>query len=160
MWKDVEGFDGLYMVNELGEVYSSRRGRILRPMISSRGYRCVKLHNKGKSLFAKIARLVGTAFVSNPNNYPHINHKDGVKINDVYTNLEWCTPSQNMNHAIALGLTRHGENHRQSKLTTQNVIDIRQEAKDGKKYRELSNKYGVAFETISAIVRFKQRKLG
>jgi len=158
MWKDVKGFENLYSVNECGDILSKKRNKILAPILSPKGYRCVHLSKKGKVSFLRIARLVSVAFIENPLNYPQVNHKDGIKENDFVTNLEWCTQSQNIQHGIKNGLYSVGENHFSAKLSNTQVAAIRNRSKNGESYRSLSNEYGVAFETISAIVRRKQRK--
>lgn len=156
MWKEIEGYEGRYSVSEDGQVFSHKRNKILSAMLSSRGYRCVNLSD-GKSHFTKISRLVGKAFVDNPNNYPQINHIDGVKIHDHANNLEWCTQSQNIRHGIKMGLYKTGDRHFNAKLSQTQVAEIRTLSASGVTYRELSNRYDVAFETISGIVRRLQR---
>jgi len=156
MWKEIEGYEGRYSVSEDGQVFSHRRKKVLKGMISSRGYYSVNLCN-GKSHFTKVSRLVGKAFVENPCNYPQINHKDGNKLNDHYSNLEWCTQAQNIRHGLKMGLYKTGELHFNAKLSREQVADIREQSALGVTYRELSNKHGVAFETISGVVRRLQR---
>lgn len=102
--------DGLYSVTSDGRVFSLPvEGRVghkkkiqLRPYTTARGYKFVKLFNQTHS----IHRLVASEFVNNPNPslYTQVNHKDGNKSNNNFENLEWCTPRQNIGHAIATGL--------------------------------------------------------
>ena len=105
IWKDIEGFENLYQVSNLGRVRSldhyvknghGRRivhGKILKPFKSSHGYLFVALGKNAKH--RSVHRLVASAFIQNPNNFPDVNHKDENKSNNVYTNLEWCNHSYN-----------------------------------------------------------------
>ena len=68
-------------------------------------YYAVMLWLGNKSKCAKVHRLVAEAFIPNPDNLPCINHKDGNKLNNQVTNLEWCTYQENMQHAVRTGLT-------------------------------------------------------
>lgn len=98
-WKTIIGFED-YQVSSLGRVRSFKYNNIyyLNPMIrgnKGQQYKCVKLFNgKDTKVFA-VHRLVATAFINNPNNYPIVNHKDENKFNNKATNLEWCTYQYN-----------------------------------------------------------------
>nr|DAM53411.1 MAG TPA: homing endonuclease [Caudoviricetes sp.] len=107
-WRDVVGFEGLYMVSSFGRVISLGRKivnnlgvRITDPFIkktnniTNSGYIQIQLwkNNKCNHLYAH--RLVATAFIPNPNNYPCIDHIDTIKTNNHYLNLRWCTNSMN-----------------------------------------------------------------
>lgn len=107
IWKDIEGYDGVYQVSNLGRVKSNNRrvynyikpGRILKPHSKPNGYLHVALcagnrHEK----HAYIHRLVAKTFIPNPNNLPQINHKDFNKKNNVPSNLEWVTARENQLH--------------------------------------------------------------
>lgn len=96
IWKDIPGFEKRYMVSNMGRVYSLLVKRVLKTCVSNRGYELVCLKNKdGKRKQYTIHRIVAQVFVSNPNNYPIINHKDENKLNNRADNLEWCTYSYN-----------------------------------------------------------------
>ena len=104
VWKDIEGYEGLYQVSNLGNVKSLvdsngvAREKILKPIIASNWYLKVDLcKNKTKKRFL-VHRLVAKAFIENTNNYPCVNHKDESRINNVVENLEWCTYKYNSNY--------------------------------------------------------------
>lgn len=99
VWKDIKGYEGLYKINNLGQVRSFHNYRIgkiniLKPRLK-RGYYTVGLRKNGKRKWIGIHRLVAQAFIPNPNNYPCVNHKDENKINNIVENLEWCTIKYN-----------------------------------------------------------------
>lgn len=107
VWRDVAGYEGLYEVSSLGHVRSLDRigsnGRHLKekklkPRKNSRGYLYVNLYRKGKGKTMIIHRLVSKAFISNPYNYPEINHKNEIKTDNRVKNLEWCNRKYNNNY--------------------------------------------------------------
>ena len=89
-WKDVAGYEGLYRVSNLGNVYSNYTHRNLKPHKRKDGYMSVSLFNDTKSKRHLVHRLVAEAFIENPNNFPIINHKDETPSNNCVNNLEWC----------------------------------------------------------------------
>lgn len=105
----VKGFEGLYEVDSLGNVYSvlqtsSRRKGILRQYPNEAGYMKVNLYDvNGKCKKKYVHRLVAEAFISNPLNKPNVNHIDANVKNNSVNNLEWCTQSENILHAVKLG---------------------------------------------------------
>lgn len=109
-WRDVKGYEGRYKVSELGVIISiphttTTNGIIkfwkfskLKPMKNINGYYCVKLSDCHRIKRQLIHRIVAEAFVSNPNKYPCVNHKDENKSNNCAKNLEWCTVRYNNNY--------------------------------------------------------------
>ena len=90
-----------YLINEHGEVYSEKRNKFRKIQFNKNvGYKEVRLSLNGKLKTAHIHRLLALTFLPNPNNLPYVNHKDRNKTNNSLTNLEWCTPSQNLTHAV------------------------------------------------------------
>ncbi len=103
-WKDIAGFDGLYQISNFGSVKRlGRNERTLKPRMC-KGYETVCLCKNGIRHNRRINRLVALAFISNPENKPEVNHKDGNKRNNSVSNLEWCTSSENQIHAMRTGL--------------------------------------------------------
>lgn len=106
-WKDIQGYEGLYQVSNLGSVKSlvgwnvgkndyEKREKILNP--SKGEYERVVLFKNGKSKTFAIHVLVAKTFIPNPENKPQVNHKDENKYNNCVSNLEWCTHKENMNY--------------------------------------------------------------
>lgn len=110
IWTDVVGFEGLYMVSNMGRVKSLSKlsnnkryitdEKILSPRVcgKQREYLAVALTSNGKTKQYKIHRLVAMAFIPNPEGYNEINHKDEDKGNNRVDNLEWCSRSYNVNY--------------------------------------------------------------
>lgn len=94
-----------YGVNTKGEVISFRSNKKLRSKID-KGYERVTLSKNNKRKLFPVHRLVAIAFIPNPENKPCINHKNGVKTDNMVENLEWCTYSENTLHAYATGLEK------------------------------------------------------
>lgn len=104
--KDIKGYEGIYQIDEYGNVFSFHTNRFLKPAATSWGYLTVELFKNGKGKTHKIHRMVAEAFVPNVDGKPLINHKDGNKQNNHFENLEWCTYSENLKHAWDMGLTQ------------------------------------------------------
>ena len=101
MLMDVVGFDG-YKVDSNGNIFSFKRypeGKLISPYVDKDGYLCVSLRTQGTSKAQKVHRVVAKAFISNPNDFPQVNHKDANKKNNTVENLEWVTNTQNQRHA-------------------------------------------------------------
>lgn len=111
IWKDIDGYNGLYQISNLGRVKSlGRRGkgcsledRILKPMINKDGYHLVNLKDINHvAKWFTVHRLVALHFIPNPDNYKEINHKDEIKGNNIVTNLEWCTREYNVSYGTVI----------------------------------------------------------
>lgn len=98
IWKDIKGYEGIYQVSNLGRVRSFLRGgRVLKPH-STGHYLGVVLYKENSHKAYLIHRLVANAFIENPNNFNEVNHKDENGVNNVWSNLEWCSHSENINY--------------------------------------------------------------
>ena len=112
IWKDVVGYEGNYLVSNLGRVktvphvvtYKGRsyisKERIMSLQYDACGYLQVRLSKDAVKKTQKVHRLVAIAFIPNPNNLPEINHKDEIKTNNKVDNLEWCDRKYNMQYGV------------------------------------------------------------
>lgn len=98
-WKNIPGFGGKFMISNKGRVV-----KIMGGSIGSAGYRVFQfIHNqKVKTLY--LHRILMQVFSSNPKSKPCVNHKDGDKLNNKLSNLEWSSYSENNQHAWDTGL--------------------------------------------------------
>lgn len=120
MWKSIEYTGGKYEVSEYGLVRTTRSeyryktnlgGNIVKPTTGGKKeYLKINMRWRGGRKTEYVHRLVAQAFVPNPDNKPHVNHKDGNKLNNHYLNLEWCTPQENNEHGYVMGLLKRGRN--------------------------------------------------
>ena len=111
IWKDVAGYEGLYKVSNKGNVRSVARkdsigrkcgGRTRKHFCREGGYPEISLYKDGLRKQKLIHRLVAEAFISNPNDFPEVNHKDENKKNNCVENLEWCTSEYNTNYGTLI----------------------------------------------------------
>lgn len=96
VWKEIEGFEGLYEVSTKGRIRNLKTGKIRADRYDWNGYKIVRL--KGKEYL--VHRLTALAFIDNPHKLPYINHKNEKKDDNNVENLEWCSPSYNVNYSI------------------------------------------------------------
>ena len=102
-WRDIKGFEGKYMVSNIGKVKSlnyrhTGKEGILKGRDNGLGYLYVQLYKEGKVNYPLVHRLVATAFLDNPEGYTELNHLDEDKTNNCVENLEYCSRSYNINY--------------------------------------------------------------
>jgi NUMOD4 motif/HNH endonuclease len=161
-WREVVGYEGLYQVSNDGQIrrhvdsgvrnYGTWPGRILKQRTDEKGYWyvCLPFHK-----LRWIHRIVAAAFIGpRPDGY-QLNHKDGNKDNNHVTNLEYCTPMENISHAINSGLRdTNGEANGNGKLTTELVREIRS-LQGTLSQRGIAKRYGITKTTVGAIHKRK-----
>lgn len=146
---------GNYTVFNDGKVYSNIRNKYIGSLTG--GY--YQICHKGKTI--GIHRLVHILYNGPIPLYYEINHIDGNKLNNHYTNLEAVTTSENEKHAFRLGLQQKklGENNPQSKITDKDALDIREKYATGNySQQNLSNEYGITKTAINMILNGKTFK--
>lgn len=131
-WRDVLGFEGIYMVSNFGEVKALAKERTLfhggkyiipehfmNQFITPYGYHGYRLSKDRKDFYVFKHRLMMQAFVPNPENKPSVNHINSVRTDNRLENLEWCTALENNIHAYKNGKigaykNKFGKDHNQS----------------------------------------------
>jgi hypothetical protein len=98
-WKEIPNYPG-YRISNCGNVWSKKMKRILTAPLDKDGYGRIGLWNKMEVCKHMVHRLVAHAFIPNPEDKPTVNHIDGDKKNNHYTNLEWNTVAEQNNHKI------------------------------------------------------------
>ena len=170
IWKDIEGYEGMYQISNLGKVRSLdrivinykgpfvKKGKNKSLSNISTGYKGVCLCKDGKQKTHKVHRLVAKAFLPNPNNLPQVNHKDEDKTNNMIwvnedgsidynkSNLEWCDNEYNINYSWSVPIysinLHNGEYNKYSSLTDAYI------------------KTGVHKSAISRVLNNKRNKAG
>ena len=169
IWKDIEGFEGLYQVSSLGRVKSLERTvrantcgvrvlqeRLLSVCKSSCGYYIVVLCKNGKHYTKLAHRLVAEAFIPNTRNLNEVNHKDENKLNNSLANLEWCDRAYNANYGT--GAERCAKQKRRPVIMldveTMRTISVFKSA------REANKETGISYKSISSVCNGKSKTAG
>jgi hypothetical protein len=153
-WKPVKDFEDLFEVSDLGNFRRKDKETNLVQHKTAKGYLTVATaphgKNKGWKTF-RVHREVAKAFIENPENKPQVNHKDGMKDNNVVSNLEWCTAKENTQHAWKTGLTKPltSEQVKNTKLSDSEVKSIYEKYQKGlDTLRNLCNEAGIGHATV------------
>ena len=171
-WKDIDGYEGVYQISDLGRVKSLARTnsigkrlkeKILKGHVNKKGYCVASLHNASGIRTVKIHRIVASSFLKNPESKRTVNHIDGCKENNKLDNLEWATHQENIDHAIEMRLMPNGNpvrgvNHGRAKLTELYVFEIFSLRNKGWIQRDIAEAFGVSRHTISDVLLRKSWK--
>lgn len=172
IWKDIDGYEGLYQVSNLGRVkrlkftngkVSFAKETILKQSLNTRGYSIVSLSKNDIKSTKTVHRLVALSFLENQKNYKEVNHIDGNKQNNCVENLEWCDRNYNIQHAFKNKLNLGSMKNR---LGSQNPssITVYQYSLDGKfissfgSVREAERITGIRCSDITMCCRGKTKK--
>lgn len=158
-WRKVSGCPS-YSVSNHGRVrrdvaYNGRAG-LIKPSTNNKGYRVINLWENNKQYSGLLHRVVAIVFVKNPTGLPHVNHDDGNKMNCRASNLKWTTEADNKDHAAKNGLMQRGEDRPNSKLTEDDVREIRKQyAAGGLTQAALGRYFGISRWTVQDILNRK-----
>lgn len=158
-WRPIKGTNYLYWVSEYGNVYMYSYCKIYNKPTSKvkwrlfeekeLNYNLAGLGYKTVSILGKIHythRLVAEAFLTTDKNQC-VNHIDGNKLNNHYTNLEWVTFKQNSEHASKTGLiNKHSE-----KRKRQASLNAKKGGIKNRKWKDVGKIYEIDYNTQTTV---------
>ena len=182
IWKDIEGYEGLYQVSNMGRVKSLKRkvnaniinnvsrtvrSRILKQSINCDGYLRIALHREMTSKNFPVHRLVAKAFIPNPNNKPTIDHINTVRTDNRVCNLRWATPKEQFSENEISRERIKEVNRLIGKRTIKFAIEASKKrvrclttSEEFNSIREAAKKYKIQFKNITACCRGKRKSCG
>ena len=166
-WREIKGYEGYYEVSNIGNIRSIERyvnsknksiafKKAKSIKSSKRGdYISVKLSRENEEKTFSVHRLVALMFIPNPENKLEVNHIDGNKLNNFFSNLEWCTRSENEIHSYKNGLQsgRKGSKHHFTNLKEDDIIQMFLDLNKGLTRKEISIKYGLSYSNTCKILK-------
>ena len=162
IWKDIEGYEGLYQVSNLGRIKSlphfrnngsggyMQKSKILKYGRNRKNYLSINLCKNGVCKQFSVHRLVAQTFIPNPENKPEIDHIDANPLNNMVENLRWVTHKENMNNPLSRkkqSVSMQGKKYPQGK-----------EHKQSKSILQL-NKYGELIKKWDSVMDI-EREMG
>ncbi len=168
-WKVIDEFPD-YEVSNAGNIRSLKGLKheftlngcssviVLKSAISKVGYKHVTLSYRGNTKTKDIHRIVAQHFVPNPDNKKEVNHINGNKLDNRACNLNWKTPSENHQHALAVGLRKdRGSGSVNAKLSENQVLEIRRLYQSGNfTYKQIGEMYNTHTNYIGLIIKRKR----
>lgn len=167
IWRDIEGYEGLYQASSYGRIRALIKRNntypkdgILKGGLNKRGYfHYILTDRNGNRKIFKAHRLIASVFIGKCPDGMLVNHKDAIKTNNHIDNLEYATQKENIHHSMLLGLHPKGMRQGQSKLTDDQIQEIRT------KYiphvvsqSMLAREYGVSKTLIRQIIKRRSWK--
>lgn len=156
VWVNIAGFSD-YQVSTHGRVRTWSKDRkkplVMKTTLSDSGYPQLSLYGNGVPVRKIVSRLVAEAFHRRTGCRDQVNHIDGNKLNNQFTNLEWTTARENTDHALANNLVPRGERCGKAKLRNQDIWAIRRCRTEGFSYSRLAKKFGISISHVGAIIK-------
>lgn len=160
-WKQIDGFPK-YQISNHGRIKSPRSKDFLNPQTTKTGYKRVILYNEDGPKQSTVHKLVLEHFVCKRPKGKVCAHNDGNPVNNLVTNLRWATPKENSVDMVKHGRSKVGEKHHSTRLTWENVKEIRSSfvprKYSGKNCRYFASKFGCSMRTIQDVVNNKTWK--
>lgn len=173
VWRPVKGFEGIYEVSNEGRVKSFNKnargkfakvarngGLIMKERVKlgdKSHYAHVTLLHGNLRFDTSIHRLVAMHFIPNPQNKEYVNHKDGDKLNNVVSNLEWVTKSEDVKHAHDTGLNKSRYSEKQKAWTRKmGYLNRRTKFEIAQDIRELESRFKFGATKIARLYGFSR----
>lgn len=162
IWKDVVGYEGRYIVSNLGRVVSlvckGKSLKVLNPLLRSDGYSQIWLSNTNNQRCYSLHRIVAQSFLGMRDHMYQVNHIDGNKLNNCIVNLEWVTPKDNTKHAIATKLRSDyiGAHNPYSKLNDSIVVQIRECYNSGMRVVDIATRFELNYHTVWVVCKHRR----
>lgn len=149
-----------YYLTPCGKIWSSNRQRFLAGGLDKHGYHQWVACNEGGRKTLKVHRQVALLYLPNPNNFPVLNHINGVKQDNRVENLEWCTQSHNTKEAHRLGLIdQRGEKNPSVKYSDELVREFLQSYDTTKTIVEHCKDFGIGYGAGYSYIRQLRRQV-
>jgi hypothetical protein len=161
-WRDIPGYEGLYMVSNYGAVRSldrdithrnrwrmctmRMRGRVLRQYMRHDGYLYVNLTRKA---VLSVHALVAAAFIGERPHGMFVCHNDGNPSNNYIDNIRYCTPRENRMDCIKHGTHNLGSKSEKAKLTREQVLEVRKRLLLGERQTDIAKRFGISQSVVS-----------
>lgn len=142
-----------YGVDEKGNIYN-KNGTLKKQKVNCKGYYFTNYYVDGKVKTLTAHRVVAIAYHGEPQgDKTQVNHKNSDRKDNRPENLEWVTPSENLQHGYDFGFKKppSGTSNGNSKLTEEDIIIIRERCSKGHYLKDIAKDYGVSFQLISNI---------
>lgn len=156
----LKGYEEFYEISNLGNIFSKKYKRALKPYNNGSYSRIVLTNKDKKEKTEYIHRLVAINFLENPDNKKEVNHINGIKSDNRATNLEWNTKSENIKHAIKNNLFTPSKlpkfdklNHPMSKLKQKDFDIIVKRRLNNEKLKDIAKDFGVGLWQIAKIFK-------
>ena len=145
-------FETKYIVYPDGKIFNIAMNNTSKTRLNEKGYVIVSLNVNDKEYVAKVHRLVAMKYIPNPNNYPQINHIDGIKTNNNIENLEWVDNKQNKYHAMKLLESKTGKRTSHAIFSMQEISNIRAMYKNKTPKTVIENNFNINRSKLNKIL--------
>lgn len=154
IWKDVPEWEDAYSISNTGRIFSKRMKKPITLRISNHGYVTADLFTRRQGIIRRkkvyVHRLVAMCFVPNPDNKDYVDHIDNNKTNNLYTNLQWVTNSENVKKGYLTADPEKKKKHfRKQAVFINTTPKIYFES-----MRECAKSLGLPAERIKTVLRF------
>jgi|DEB0MinimDraft_10_1074344.scaffolds.fasta_scaffold50225_3 uncharacterized protein (DUF433 family) len=144
-WKPILGYEDAGYVSDAGRMIG-KSGKFRKTYMGNSGYERVAIYSRGKRINASMHRLIAMTFCDGYEDGLVVNHKDGNKLNNCASNLEWVTVSENSKHSFDV-LGRQ-PTRRWLRIPDAEIGKIIRRRENGETYKSIAADYGVRQEAI------------